>query len=74
MLTSTFTTDAHTQADGSRYVYERHTDVTGRVHTLLYRAPASWTSVEIEAVLAQRATQIDAQLAEAEALALMEHD
>ena len=71
MQSSTYTTDAHTQPDGSRYVYERHTDVTGRVHTVLYRAPAAWGDAEINAILSRRAGEIDAQLAEAEALALM---
>ena len=72
MQSSTFTTDAHTQPDGSRYVYERHTDVTGRVwQPHPWRAPAGWGDAEITAVITARAAQIDAQLAEAEALALM---
>ena len=73
MQSSTYTTDAHTQQDGSRYVYERHTDATGRVHQLSpWRAPAGWGDAEITAVITARAVQIDAQLAEAEAAALLE--
>jgi len=69
---STYTTDAHAQADGRIGVTELHTDTAGRVHRVYYRAPAAWGATEINAILSRRAAEIDARLAEAEAIALME--
>lgn len=61
--------DAHTQAGGGRYVIERHTDDAGVVHQVgPYLAPEGFDTA---ARLAARAVEIDAQLAEAEAQALI---
>ena len=62
--------DAHTQVSGGRYVIERHTDDLGKVHQVgPYLAPAGFDTA---ARLASRAIEIDTQLAEAEAAALLE--
>ena len=62
--------DAHTQQGGGRYVIERHTDDAGVVHQVgPYLAPDGFDTA---ARLAARATQIDEQLAEAEARALID--
>ena len=61
--------DAHEQSSGGRYVIERHTDDAGGVYQVgPYLAPAGFDTA---ARLALRATEIDAQLAESEALALI---
>ena len=71
IVSSTFTQDAHTQRDGSRYTIERHTDDAGRVYQVgPYLAPEGF---DVAARMASRAVQINEQLAEAEAQALM-HD
>lgn len=71
IVSSTYTIDAHTQRDGSRYVVERHTDDAGRV----YQAGPYLVADEslVAARLAARAAEISDQLAEAEAQALL-HD
>lgn len=70
IVSSTHTIDAHTQQGGGRYVIERHTDDAGVVHQVgPYLAPDGFDTA---ARLAARATQIDEQLAEAEARALID--
>ena len=60
--------DAHVQANGSRYVIERHTDVDGVVRQIgPYSAPEGF---DVAARLASRAVEISDQMAEAEAIAL----
>lgn len=69
IVSSTYTTDAHAQTGGGRWTIERHTDNTGLVHTV---GPYLWDEVSNrDTLLAARAAQIDAQLAEAEAEQLM---
>ena len=60
------TIDAHTQADGSRYVIETHTDSTGRVHSFQYSLPAGQGTTEADAFMNARVAGIDAQLADSE--------
>ena len=74
MQSSTYTLDNHTQSDGRVYVTERHTDDAGVVHEVMYLAPAGWTATEYNATMTARATQIDAQLAEAEFAELLGAD
>lgn len=57
----------HAQADGRRYVTERHTDDAGVVHLREYLAAEG---ADYVAVRDARAAQINADLAEAEAQAL----
>jgi hypothetical protein len=69
IVSSTHTIDAHQQQGGGRYVIERHTDDAGVVHQV-----GPWLASEgfdVAARVASRATQINDQLAEAEAQALM---
>lgn len=56
------------QADGRRYVTESHTDDVGVVHSVEYLAAVNADYVAIRDV---RVAQINEQLAEAEAQALM---
>jgi hypothetical protein len=66
VVSSSYTIDAHTQANGGHYVMESHTDNTGRVHSYHYELPAGQGATEVEAMMAARVARIDAQLAEAE--------
>ena len=69
IVSSEYITDAHQQVGGGYWTIERHTDNTGRVHQL---GPYLWDGVaDRDALLTARAAQIDAQLAQAEADALM---
>ena len=71
IVSSTFAQDAHVQRDGSRYTIERHTDDAGKVYQVgPYLAPEGF---DVAGRVASRAAQINEQLAEAEAQALM-HD
>jgi hypothetical protein len=71
IVSSTFTQDTHTQQGGGRYVVERHTDDAGQVFEVgPWLAPAGF---DVQARVTSRASEINAQLAEAEAQALM-HD
>lgn len=71
IVSSTYTQDAHTQKDGGRYVVERHTDDAGKVYQVgPWLAPVGF---DVQARVTSRASEINAQLAEAEAQALM-HD
>lgn len=57
--TSEYTVDAHAQADGSRYVIERHTDTLGRVLTFgPYLLP---DGADPQAVMTARATRLNAE-------------
>lgn len=62
-MVSTYEVEAHTQADGRRYVNETHTDVAGGVHTLTYLADAG---ADYAAILAEHASQLEGRLADAE--------
>jgi hypothetical protein len=69
IVSSTYTQDAHVQRDGSRYTIERHTDDSGKVYQVgPYLAPEGF---DVAARMASRAVQINEQLAEAEAQALL---
>ena len=69
IVSSTFTQDAHVQRDGSRYTIERHTDDAGKVYQVgPYLAPEGF---DVAGRMASRAVQINEQLAEAEAQALL---
>jgi hypothetical protein len=56
------------QADGSRIVFEMHTDHLGAVHELRYTPAAG---VDVSALLAQHATAIAEQLAADEIAGLL---
>ena len=69
IVSSTYTTDAHQQVGGGRWTIERHTDNTGRVHTV---GPWLWNGADDrDAILSARAAQINEDLAAAEADALI---
>ena len=69
IVSSTFTQAAHTQRDGGRYVLERHTDDAGQVYQVgPWLAPAG---MDVQARVTARAAEINDQLAEAEAQALL---
>jgi hypothetical protein len=55
------------EMDAGRHVVERHTDSDGKQYMQTYFAPAAWGTTEIEAKLAEHATQISESLAEGEA-------
>jgi hypothetical protein len=72
IVSSTHTIDAHQQVGGGRYVIERHTDDVGVVHQVgPWLAPDGF---DVAARVASRAGQINEQLAEAEAAALLGED
>lgn len=61
--------DSHTQADGSSYVIERHTDHLGNVYQVgPYLAPSGY---DVAARLASRAVELAAQLADTEAVGVL---
>ena len=69
IVSSTHIIDAHQQQGGGRYVIERHTDDAGVVHQVgPWLAPDGF---DVAARVASRATQINEQLAEAEAAELL---
>jgi hypothetical protein len=69
IVSSTFTQDAHTQQGGGRYVIERHTDDDGKVYQVgPWLAPEGF---DVQARVTSRASEINTQLAEAEAQALL---
>jgi hypothetical protein len=69
IVSSTHTIDAHQQVGGGRYVIERHTDDAGKVYQVgPWLAPDGF---DVAARVASRAAQINDQLAEAEAQALL---
>lgn len=63
IVSSTYTTDAHTQPDGSRYVYESHVDSAGVTHSLAWLAHAG---EDIAAIMAGHADALTTMLAERE--------
>lgn len=67
-IVSSTHTVGHAQIDGRRYLTERHTDHLGEVHQVEYLAAVG---TDYNAVMAARAVQIEQQLAEAEAAALL---
>ncbi len=71
IVSSTYTQDVHTQRGGGRYVVEHHTDDVGKVYQVgPWLAPVGF---DVQTRVNSRASEINAQLAEAEAQALM-HD
>ena len=60
IVSSSYTLDNHTQHDGRIYVYERHVDNAGVVWPWDYLAAVG---TNYDAVLAEHAAIIDAQLA-----------
>lgn len=69
IVTSTYITDAHSQVGGGRWTIERHTDSTGRVHTV---GPYLWDgAADRGTLLAAHAAQLDVQLAQDEAEQMM---
>lgn len=69
IVSSEYIADGHTQKSGGRYVIERHTDDVGKVYQLSpYLAP---DGLDIAARLATHANEINAQLAEAEAMGII---
>jgi len=72
IVSSTYTQDAHTQQGGGRYVIERHTDDEGQVYQVgPWLAPVGF---DVQARVNSRASEINAQLAEAEAAQLLGED
>ena len=72
IVSSTYTQDAHTQQGGGRYVIERHTDDAGKVYQVgPWLAPEGF---DVQARVTSRASEINAQLAEAEAAQLLGED
>lgn len=69
-IVSSTHTVGHAQIDGRRYVVESHTDHLGIVRAVEYLAAVGTNYV---AVRAARAAQLDVQLAEAEASALIQN-
>src|SRR3990172_13172205 len=55
--------DAHTQADGSRYTREIHTDHTGKSHRFEYLIRGQ---MDKDAIAAARAVRLEAELPERE--------
>ena len=69
IISSTYTEDAHRQRGGGRYVLERHTDDAGKVYQV-----GPWVApdgMDVQARVNARAAEINEQLAEAEAQALL---
>lgn len=64
LVSSSFEQDAHEQQDGSRYVTERHTDSDGREYQYVYACPVG---VSPQTVMEERASVLNAQLADREA-------
>lgn len=73
IASSTYSLDDHAQANGARYVVERHTTVDGRVITVgPYLLPAGQGDAEAGSLLAARVGQLEAMLAAQEAEALID--
>lgn len=71
IVSSSFVVDAHTQADGSRWVKETHVDSEGRIQHSLYKLPAGQGATEAQARMDGRIAYLNEQLAEAEAEAIL---
>jgi len=67
IVSSTYTV-GHAQADGRRWVIERHTDHLGAVHERRYKAA---DGVDYVAIRTARIALIEAELAEQEAALLL---
>lgn len=67
-IVSSTHTVGHAQIDGRRQVIETHVDHLGVAHVASYLASVG---TDYAAVMSARATQIEADLAEAEAAALL---
>ena len=67
IVTSTHTVDPRADVYGRRLVTERHTDDVGKVYVYEY---LKTDAMDAQAIMTARATQINDQLAEAEAAAL----
>lgn len=74
VVSSSYTADAHAQADGRRYVRELHTLDDGSTMGATYLAPAGWGEVEFVAQMNARVGRISEALADAEAAAILERD
>lgn len=61
---STYTTDNHTQADGSRWVKETHTDQNGKIYLVRYLARPE---ADLLANLVKHAEEVQSSLGEFEA-------
>ena len=68
IVSSTYTVDAHEQADGRKYVVETHADSTGAVHSMIYLAAVG---ADYQAIASARAATISAALADAEVEAVV---
>jgi len=69
IVSSTYDTDHSAQSGGGRWVVESHTETSGAVHTLIYL----WDgSSDRDKPLATHASGLSAQLAEAEASAILD--
>jgi len=67
IISSTYTIDAHAQANGSHWCVERHTVSDGRIITVgPYLLPAGQGDTEAQARATANAAAWDAQLAEEE--------
>lgn len=69
IVTSTYAV-GHAQPDGRKYVVESHTDDVGQAYRVEYLAAVG---TDYGAVMTARAAQINDQLAEAEAQALIDN-
>jgi hypothetical protein len=70
IISSSYVSDAHTQLGGGRWTTETHVDGDGVKYTV---GPYLWDGMaNRETLMAARATEISASLAEAEANALLE--
>ena len=67
-ITSSTHTEGPAQVDGRHYVTETHTDHLGETYALEYLAPVG---ADYVAIRSARAVSLEAQLAEAEADALL---
>lgn len=68
IVSSTYTVDSYAQADGRKYVTEKHIDTTGVEHTSVYLADPG---ADYQAIMEARAIKLAAKLAEAEAEAVL---
>lgn len=66
ITSSTFTKDPHTQKDGRRYVYEKHTANTGQVFDVAYLAAGDALDATLTATMNARAAQYNTTLADTE--------
>ena len=67
IISSTYTIDAHAQADGSHRVTETHTWDTGDPQTVIEYGPIQTGGFDLQAIADARATRLEVSAAEAEA-------